>query len=104
MPRIPLSRFGGEGGTSFHQPFPGHPGLSQSCSRRLVSGRRAATVLSRNEFDSAGRVAEIKPLFSTTFSQAKSVNKLGAIWLTGYSQQKMRRVIARAAHDGLIPP
>ena len=29
-----LTRFEGEGGTSCHRPFPGRPGLSQSCFRR----------------------------------------------------------------------
>src|SRR3954470_7243826 len=90
MPRIPLSRFGGEGGTSFHQPFPGHPGLSQPCSQRRFSGRCASTVLSRNEADSAGGARCLKLLFSTTFSLAHSVNNLGIIWLTGYSQPRGR--------------
>src|SRR5258707_12573103 len=88
MPVIPLTRSGGEGGTSCRQPFPGHPGLSQPCSRRLISGRRAATVLSRNETNSAGLARSLKLLFSTTFSPRETVNNLGIIWLTGYSQRR----------------
>jgi hypothetical protein len=30
-----FTRSEGEGGTSCHLPFPGRPGLSQSCSRRV---------------------------------------------------------------------
>jgi len=30
-----FTRFEGEDGTSCHPPFPGRPGLSQSCSRRV---------------------------------------------------------------------
>ena len=38
----PRCRVRGAGGTSCHRPFPGRPGLSQPCSRRTVSGRRAS--------------------------------------------------------------
>ena len=49
MPLNWLSPLGGEGDTSCRQPFPGRPGLSQSCSQRSLSVRCASTVLSRNE-------------------------------------------------------
>jgi hypothetical protein len=68
LPPNRLRGCGGEGGTSCHQPFPGRPGLSQPCSRRIVSDCRAATVLSRNEEDHVPRVANEKALYCTTSS------------------------------------
>src|SRR5436190_24345669 len=88
MPLTWLSPLGGEGGTSCRQPFPGHPGLSQPCSQRRLSGRCASTVLSRNDANSAGPERSLKLLFSTTFSPSESVNNLGINWLTGYSQAR----------------
>lgn len=100
MPITPLTRSGGEGGTSCHQPFPGHPGLSQSCSQWRFSGPCAATVLSRNDVDSASRARDLKLLFFTTFSQTKPVNNLGAISLTGYSQRIPRGCCRRCRRVG----
>jgi len=74
MPAIPLTRSGGEGGTSCHHPFPGRPGLSQPCSQWRLSGPCAATVLSRNDPDSGRRPAKMKPLFCTTSSPPETVN------------------------------
>src|SRR5687768_11725256 len=47
-----------------------------------------STVLSRNDTDSATAARSLKLLFSTSSSPSKSVNNLGIIWLTGYSQRR----------------
>ena len=83
----PRCRVRGAGGTSCHRPFPGRPGLSQPCSQRTVSGRCAATVLSRNKDDHAHAPRIGKQLFCTTSAPPEPVNNLGAIRLTGYSQR-----------------
>src|SRR5688572_20819389 len=95
MPLTWLSPLGGEGDTSCRRPFPGRPGLSQPCFRRRLSGHRAATVLSRNDDDSARAARDLKPLFSTTSSLSGSVNNLGITSLTGCSHVRADTTSAR---------
>ena len=71
--------------------FPRSPGIIPVVLAAFISVRRAATVLSRNERNSADRRAEMKAFFSTTSSPAAVVNNLGATWLTGYSPRRGRR-------------
>ena len=92
MPFAPLARCEGAGGTSFLPPFPGRPGLSQSCSQWRFSDPCAATVLSRNEEEVACRPRKLKPLFCTFDSPAAAVNNLGAKSFTGYSPRRTLRV------------
>ena len=57
----------GVANTSCRQPFPGHPGLSQPCSQRRLSGRCASTVLSRNELRQCRRQRGIEVFVLNNF-------------------------------------
>jgi len=75
----------GVANTSCRQPFPGHPGLSQSRSQLFVSDHCTATVLSRNMQRLSRKCRLGKAMFCTTFPLREMVNKMGVTSFTGYS-------------------
>ena len=66
-----------------------HSPVTRDYPSRALSGvfqaSCAATVLSRNEDETAGPRGKMKPLFLTIASRLKAVNNLGAKKFTGYS-------------------
>jgi hypothetical protein len=84
MPLTWLSPLGGEGDTSCRQPFPGHPGLSQPCFQRRLSGRCAFDCSIKERDRQCGCRAKFEAYVLNKFFTAANGEYLGhklAHWL-----------------------